>query len=155
MLGSTLRRRTALTPVLSSFDWHDFVDRSALFTNRFRRHREIVSAKHKRSAASLNLPEAFFMCAPFGSPLILFTVEGPRCPIAGGLLDFKRYGAMRRNAPSPFAHKHKTAFGTSLSTSESNRRTAQPARRPEGQASREIFCGHTALLVCARALFFA
>ncbi len=38
---------------------------------------------------------------------------------------------------------HKTAPGTSLSKSESNRRTAQPARRPEGQAASENFCGHT------------
>ncbi len=31
--------------VPSSFEWHHFVDRSALFTSSFRRHRDIVSAK--------------------------------------------------------------------------------------------------------------
>jgi hypothetical protein len=45
-----------------------FVDRSAFFTNSFRQHLDIVSAKQKRSAASLNLPEAYFTCEPFGSP---------------------------------------------------------------------------------------
>ena len=48
---------------------------------------DIVLAKQKRSAASLNLPEAYFTCEPCGSPLILLTVEGPRCPLAGGSLD--------------------------------------------------------------------
>ena len=43
--------------------------------------------KVKRSVASLNLPEACFTCEPFGSPLILLTVEKPRCPLAGGSLD--------------------------------------------------------------------
>jgi hypothetical protein len=38
-------------------------------------------------AASLNLPEAYFTCKPFGSPLILLAVEGQRCPLAGGSLD--------------------------------------------------------------------
>ncbi len=32
---------------------------------------------------------------------------------------------------------------------ESNRRTAQSARRPEGQAASEIFCGHTTIF-CLR-----
>jgi hypothetical protein len=36
------------------------------FTSSFLRHREIVSAKQKSSAASLNLPEVFFTCEPFG-----------------------------------------------------------------------------------------
>jgi hypothetical protein len=31
----SLRRCTALSPVSSSFDWHHFVDRSALFINSF------------------------------------------------------------------------------------------------------------------------
>jgi hypothetical protein len=35
------------------------------------------------------------------------------------------------------------------------RRTAQPARRPEGQAASEIFCGHITQFACARALSFA
>jgi hypothetical protein len=87
VLDSMLRRSTVLTPVSSLFEWHHFVDRSELFTNSFRRHRDIVSAKQKRSAASLNLPEAYFTCEPFGPPLILLTVEGPRCPLAGGSLD--------------------------------------------------------------------
>ncbi len=54
-----------------------------------------VSAKPKRSAASLNLPEGhfnFFEVSAnlwaLGSPLILLTVEGPRYPLAGdSLLD--------------------------------------------------------------------
>jgi hypothetical protein len=44
VLDSMLRRCTALTQVSSSFEWHHFVDRSALFTNSFRRHRDIVPA---------------------------------------------------------------------------------------------------------------
>jgi hypothetical protein len=47
VLGSMLRRCTAVTTVTSSFEWHHFIDRSALFTNSFRRHRDIVSAKQK------------------------------------------------------------------------------------------------------------
>jgi hypothetical protein len=85
VLGSILRRCTASTPASSSFEWNHFVDRSALFTNSFRRHRDIVSAKQKRSAASLNLLEAYFTCKRTGSPLVLLTltVEAPRCPLAG------------------------------------------------------------------------
>jgi hypothetical protein len=62
------------------------------------------------------------------------------------------YRAMRRNVPSSWAQKLKTTSGTLLSTGESNRRTAQPARRPEEQAASAKACGHTALSVlCARA----
>jgi hypothetical protein len=58
---------------------------------------------------------------------------------------------MRGNAPSPRAHKHKTTSGTSLSTSESNRRTAQPERRPEGQDASEVLCeAYHPLCLCAR-----
>jgi hypothetical protein len=32
------------------------------------------------SAASLNVPEAYFTCEPPASPMIFLTVEGPRCP---------------------------------------------------------------------------
>ena len=74
VLGRMLRRCTASTPVPSSFEWGNFVDRSAIFTNSFRRHRAIVSAKQKRSAASLNLPEAYFTCEPISPPLILLAV---------------------------------------------------------------------------------
>jgi hypothetical protein len=35
VFDSILRRFTALPPVSSSFEWHHFVDRSALFTSRF------------------------------------------------------------------------------------------------------------------------
>ncbi len=70
MLGSMFRRCTALTPVSSSFEWHHFVGRSALFTSSFCRHRDIVSAKQKRSAATLNMPDAYFTCEHFCSPLI-------------------------------------------------------------------------------------
>ncbi len=48
------------------------------------RHR---AGKAIRSAASLDLPEAYFTCEPLGSPLILLAVEGPRFPLAGGSLD--------------------------------------------------------------------
>jgi hypothetical protein len=43
-------------------------------------------------------------------------------PLSGGLFCLGGCGAMRKFAPSPWAHKHKaTSFGTSLSTIESNR----------------------------------
>ncbi len=58
----------------------------AFVISSFRRHRHIVSAKQKRSAASLNLPESYFKCEPASSPLILLTIEGPRCSLAGGSL---------------------------------------------------------------------
>ncbi len=86
VLGSMLRRFTASTPVPSSFEFNHFVDRSALYTSSFRRHRDIVPAKQKRSAASLNLPEASFTCEPFGSSLIILMVVGPQCPLVGGSL---------------------------------------------------------------------
>ncbi len=60
------------------------------------------------------------------------------------------YRAMWTNVPSPWAHKHKTTPGTSLSTSESNRRTAQAARRPEEQAASANVLGHTNLSVFMR-----
>ena len=44
-------------------------------SNSFRRNRDIVSAKQKRSAASLNAPETYFTCEPFCSPLILLAVK--------------------------------------------------------------------------------
>ncbi len=52
------------------------------------------------------------------------------------------------------AKDHVWASGISLRTSRSNRRTAQPARRPEKQAASENCCGYTTLLIllCARAL---
>ena len=76
LLGRMLRHCTASTPVSSSFEWHHFVDRSSLFTNSFRRHRGIVSAKQKRSAASLNLPGAYFTCEPIWLPVDFF--DAPR-----------------------------------------------------------------------------
>ncbi len=37
----------------------------------------------------LNLPEAYFTpCEPFGSPLILLTVDGPTVPLSRGLVGF-------------------------------------------------------------------
>ncbi len=71
-----------IDPVSSSFEWYHFVDRSELYTNSFRRHRGIVPAKQMRSAASLNLPEAYFKCEYFGSPLVSLAVEKPRFPLA-------------------------------------------------------------------------
>jgi hypothetical protein len=44
VLGSTLGRCTASTPVSSSLEWHHFDGRSALYTSRFRRRRVIVPA---------------------------------------------------------------------------------------------------------------
>ncbi len=79
-------------------------------------------------------------------------------PLSEGLVGFvalRCYAEECVFTLSTHAQDHETTFGTSLSTSESNRRTAQSARRPEGQAASEIFCGHTALFVCARALSLA
>ncbi len=46
--------------------------------------------------------------------------------------------AIWRNVPSPWAHDQNATSATSLSISESNQRTAQPARRrPEEQAASE------------------
>ena len=59
------------------------IDVLHLFISSFRRHRDIVLAKQKRSGASLDQPEAYFTCEPFGFPLILLTVEGPRSPQEG------------------------------------------------------------------------
>ncbi len=53
--------------------------------------------------------------------------------LSGGLVGFVRLRCYAEECA--FLHKHKTTFGTSLSTSESNGRTAQPARHPEGQAA--------------------
>jgi hypothetical protein len=81
VLGRMLRRCTASTPVSSSFEWHNYVDRSSLFTNSCRRHRDIASAKQKRSAASLNLPEAYFTCEKKSVPrrqMAAGTVSSPR-----------------------------------------------------------------------------
>ncbi len=39
--------------------------------------------KKKTQCGFPQLLEAYFTCEPFGSPLILLTVEGPRCPLAG------------------------------------------------------------------------
>ncbi len=46
-------------------------------------------------------------------------------------------------------------YGTSLSTSEPNRRTAKPERRPEGKDVSEVLCGAYRPFHYARALFFA
>jgi hypothetical protein len=100
------------------------------------------AGKAKNSAASLNLPEAYFTCEPFGFPMILLAVEGTRCPLAGGLVGFVALQCYAQKcAFSLSTHKHKTTFGTSLSTSESNRRTAQPERRPDGQTASDFFAG--------------
>ena len=74
-------------------------------------------------------------------------------PLSGGLVGFV---VLRGYAGEcAFSLSTQAQDGTSMSTGESNRRTAQSARRPEGQAESEIFCGHTTLFVCARALSFA
>ncbi len=88
LLDSMLRRCTALTPVSSAFEWRHFVDRSALFTNSFRRHRDIVSAKQKRSAASLNLPESLFHVRTFWFPVDFTYGGGTTVPLVGGLVGF-------------------------------------------------------------------
>jgi hypothetical protein len=51
------------------------------------------------------------------------------------------------DVPSPWAYKPKTTPATSLSTGESNRRTAQPARHPEEQAAMAGACWHAPLFV--------
>ncbi len=57
MLDSILRRCTALSPVSSSFKWHHFVDRSALFHQQLRRHRDIVTAKQNIEYTYCFFPE--------------------------------------------------------------------------------------------------
>ena len=83
-----LRRCTALTPVSSSFAWHYFADRSALFHQQLSPTPRNRVGKAKRSAASLNLPEDYFTCESFGFPLILLAVEGPKVPLSRGLVGF-------------------------------------------------------------------
>jgi hypothetical protein len=77
-------------------------------------------------------------------------------PLSGELVGFVALRCYAEEcAFSLVTQAQETTIKTSLSTSESSRRTAQPARRSEGQAASEIFCGHTTLFVCARALSFA
>ncbi len=75
-------------------------------------------------------------------------------PLSGRLFGFvalRCYAEECAFSLSTQAHDH---LGTSLSTSKSNQRIAQPARRPEGQAASEVFCWYINLFVCARALSF-
>ena len=83
-----LRRCTALTPVSSSFEWNHFVDRSALFTNSFRQHRDIMSAKQIRSADFLNLPETYFKCELFLLTVAFTDGGGTTAPLSGGIVGF-------------------------------------------------------------------
>ena len=110
----------------------------------------------RTSAPSLSLLEA---CVLHHARTLWFPCDfadggGTTVPLSGG--GARWFVALRCSAEetklSPYAHKHKTTSSTSLSTSESNRRTAQPIRRTDGQSARENFCGHTNLnvLLCAR-----
>jgi hypothetical protein len=47
VLDIILRRCTALSLVSSSFEWHYFVDRLALFHQQIRHHCDIVTVKRK------------------------------------------------------------------------------------------------------------
>ena len=154
VLGSMLRRCTALSPVSSSFEWHHFVDRSAPFTSSYVDN--ATSCRQSKSIVRLPLiyPKLVSRASLLAPRWILLTAEGPRCPLVGARWICSAAvlcGGMR------FLPEHTSTRPrlTSLSTSESNRRTAQPARRPEGQAASDFFCGHTTLFVCARALSFA
>ncbi len=73
-------------------------------------------------------------------------------PLSRGLFGFVALRCYAEKcAFSLSGRKHKTTSGTSLSTSESNRRTAQPERRPEGQDASEILFGaYHPLSLCAR-----
>ncbi len=74
---------------------------------------------------SLNLREAYFTpCEPFGSPLILLTVEGPTMPLSRGHFGFVALWCHAEECAFSLSNKHKTTSWTSFSTSESNRRTA-------------------------------
>ncbi len=82
VLDTMLRRWTTLTPaVSSSFEWHHFAGHSALFSSSFRRHRDIVSEKQKRSAASLNVPEAYLTCG--AKHRVIFTACFPEEHVDG------------------------------------------------------------------------
>ncbi len=68
-----------------------------------------VSSSKRRVLAKPGHITFFSLLAPdrkiqyFGSPMLLLTVEGPKVPLSRGLFGSValRYGAMRRNAPSP------------------------------------------------------
>jgi hypothetical protein len=76
---------------------------------------------------------------------------GITVPLSAGHVASKRRGAVRRNAPYPWAHKLKSMPETSLNTSESNRRSAKSVRRPEEQAA-SVISGMQPPLFCVRAL---
>jgi hypothetical protein len=67
-------------------------------------------------------------------------------PLSGGLVEFvalRCYAGKCAFSLSTQAQEHKTTPGTSLSTHESTRRTAQPAQHPEEKAASENCCGYT------------
>ncbi len=76
-------------------------------------------------------------------------------PLSGGLVGFVAPRCYAEECAFSLSTQAQDTSGTSLSTSESKRRIAQPARRPEGQDASDLFCGHTTLFVCERALSFA
>ncbi len=83
---------------------------------------------------------------------------GTTVPLSGGLVGLWRCGAMRRNALSPWAIKHKTASGTSLIAEY---RRVEPEHCPIGASSGGASCEqiflwayHRHCLLCARALSF-
>ena len=89
----------------------------------------------------------------FGSQIFLLTVEGPKVPLSRGLFGFVALRCYAEECAFSLSTQalYKTTSGTSLSTSESNRRTAQPERRPEGQDASELLCGaYHPLSLCAR-----
>ncbi len=94
--------------------------------------------------------------------LVLLTVEGQRYPLSlsgGGAssLDLPRYGAMRYAEEFAFSLSAQ-AQGRVLKLAEYER--VEPAHCPTcatsgGAGCERFFCGHTTLIVCARALPFA
>jgi hypothetical protein len=93
VLGSTLRRCTALSPVSSLFEWHHFVDLSAFFHQQLRRHRGIVTAKQSKKKKSkiesiycFSFPKNALMvlCSAPLSQLV-FNNEGCFCYRAGSI----------------------------------------------------------------------
>ena len=88
VLGSMLRRCTASTPVASSFEWHHFVNRSALFTNSFRRHRDNVPAKQEAQCGFRQSIRSLFHVRTCWLPVEFTDGGGTTVPLSGGLVGF-------------------------------------------------------------------
>ena len=152
VFDSMLRRCTTLTPVSSSFEWHNFVDRSTPFTSSFvdtaascRQRKSVVRLpsiypKHI-SSANLWLPVDF--------------TDGTTVLLSGGLVGFV---ALRCYAEECAISLSTQAQDHVWDLAEYKR--VEPAHYPTGATSGEAGCERKYLsayhpLVCARALSFA